>query len=482
MKKSTVFNFFFKFFERSGTQIISLIITIILARILDVETYGIIEIILIFVTISQIFVQNGLNAALIQRNDIKEQDFTASLCVNLGMAATLYLIIFIAAPFIEEMYGLEGITLYLRVLGLVLFPNAYNSIQNAFMQRNFMFRTQMTAVLTATVLGGVLGVYLAYKGFGVWAYVMYQLLISVLTPLFASLIVEWKPGRVDDFRRVLPIVKYGSRILGANLLDSAYVNISSLVIGKVYSKEDLAFYGKAKQFPDALVTSLNGSIQSVLFPYLSREQDNLKKMKDSLRATIQMTSLIMFPIIFGLMAISNNLIIFLLGEKWLPSAQMMILISVTYAFWPILTANAQALNAVGKSGTYFIIEALKKAVNLLALFICIFLFTDVTPVLIGQIIIIPLLLLLAYIPNKKLFNYTLSESLGDYILPLIGGVVMFAVVYLFGKVLPFAAIVNLLIQVVLGIIVYFIFHWLTNSKNMRLATDVAKMMLRKGEH
>lgn len=472
MASSPVFNFIYKFLERAGSQFISIIVTIVLARLLEVSDFGAIEIVIVIVSICQIFVQSGLNSALIQKKDTNQQDFSVTFYVNTAIAAFLYIILFMLSPFIENFYEIEGLKNYIRVTGLVLFPCSMMSIQYALLARSFQFQKQLICSVTSMILGAIVGVIMAYNGYGVWSFVFYQIVTYWSSPIIAFFVVKWLPTHVDSFKRIIPLFKYGVRILVASFIDNIYNDISSLIIGKKFTPSQLALYGKGKQFPQALITSVNGSIQSVAFPYLAKHQDSTNEMKDRLRSLIQMSSFVVFPIMFGLMACAKPFVLTVLTDKWIDAVPYLQLMCIVFVAWPIFTANAWVLNAIGRSDLYLKTELIKKSINLLSLIVCVVFFDSVTAIIIGQIVVIPINVAVNMVVNKRVIGYSIKELLSDIIYPLVFSAIMGIVIYMFQNISNFY--VALIVQVLVGVGIYLIVNVVSKNSNYMLFVSLVK--------
>jgi O-antigen/teichoic acid export membrane protein len=474
---SPVFNFIYKFLERAGSQVISIIVTIILARLLEVSDFGAIEIVTVIVSICQIFVQSGLNSALIQKKDVTQEDFSVTFFVNTAIAFFLYIILFVLSPSIEKFYAIDGLTNYIRVTGLVLLPCSMMSIQYALLAKSFQFRKQMICSVLSMILGAVVGIVMAYKGLGIWSFVAYQIVTYWSSPLIALIVVRWMPSHIDSFKRIVPLFKFGIRILIASFIDNIYNDITSLIIGKKFTPSQLALYGKGKQFPQALITSVNGSIQSVAFPYLAKHQDSRNEMKDRLSGLIKMSSFVVFPIMFGLIACAKPFVLTILTEKWIMAVPYIQLMCIVFVAWPIFTANAWVLNAIGRSDLYLKTEIIKKVINFVSLVLCVVLFDSISAIIIGQIVVIPINVAINMVVNKRIIGYSVKELLSDIASPLLLSVIMGVIVYQFQIISNFY--IALIVQVLVGVSVYLIFNVFSRNRNYRMFKGLVKDALKR---
>lgn len=439
--------------ERCGYQGVSFVVQIILARLLDPTDYGVLTLLTIFISISQVFVQSGLNTALIQRKDVTEKDYSSVFYVSLSIAVALYIILFFASPFIAAFYDMPALKDVLRVLALILIPGAFNSIQNAKIAKEMQFKKLMYCTLIAVIISGVVGISMAYLGYGVWALVGQQLSNQISICLIMMFVVKWRPKLTFELHRIRLLFGFGWKLLCSSLLDTIYRELQSLVIGKKYDSGTLGYYNRGKQFPDVIVNNINGAIQSVMLPALSERQDDKVSMKSMMRRSIVTSSFLIFPLMVGLAVTAEPLISLILTDKWLPCVPYLQVYCFIYAFWPIHTANLQALNAQGRSGIFLRLEMIKKFYGLITLMITVFCFQSPLAIALGSAVTTLLSCFVNASPNKKLLNYSYLEQMKD-ILPnggiaLLMGTIVYCVTFL-----QLSNWLTLLIQIVLGITVY----------------------------
>ena len=426
-KLKVLYSLFWKLMERGGTQGIQFIVAIVLARLLLPEDYGIIALVVIFIAIANVFVQSGFSTALIQKKEANETDFSSVFYLSLLIAGLLYVILFFTAPLIAAFYNESQFIPVFRVLSVTLFLGAFNSIQNAVIARNMQFKKLFISSVVAIIVSGVVGIFMAYKGFGVWALVVQQLTNRLLVTLILWFIVKWRPRLLFSFERVKGLFSYGWKLLVSSLIDNLYMNLRSLIVGKIYNAEMLGFFNRGKQFPALIVTNINGSIQSVMFPVLSSQQDNRPMVKDMVRRSIVTSSFILFPIMVGLAVIAEPLGRILLTEKWLPCVPFLQIFCASYALWPIHTANLQAINALGRSDIFLKLEIIKKVLGLAILGVTVF--YGVYAIALGGVFIGVISTFINAYPNRKLLNYSYKEQWNDIMPSLLLSLVMGAVVY-----------------------------------------------------
>lgn len=450
-KSKVLASLFWKLLERTGTQGIQFIVSIVLARLLMPEQYGIIALVMVFISLARVFVQSGFNTALIQKKDADEVDFSSVLYLSLGVAGVLYVIIYFSAPFIASFYTQPLLVPVIRVLSITLFIGAFNSIQNAFVARNMLFKRLFISSLGAVIISGVVGIIAAYQGWGVWALVAQQLTNQLMIAIILWFTVKWRPHLLFSFKRVKTLFSYGSKLLASALIDILYRELTTLFIGRMYTPAMLGFYNRGQQFPQLIVTNINGSIQSVMLPALSAHQDNRKRVKDMMRKAIVTSSFLIFPMMIGMAVVAEPLVKIVLTEKWLPAVPFLQIFCISFSLWPIHTANLQAINAMGRSDIFLKLEVIKKIMGLIILGIS--LPFGVYAIALGQVVSGFVSTFINAYPNKQLLDYSYKEQLADIMPSLMISLVMGVIVYSI-NFLSMPAWQILVLQVVSGSIIY----------------------------
>jgi len=357
-------SFAWKLLERFGTSGVHFVLQIILARLLDPEHYGVLSIMVIFTTLANVFVQQGFNTSLIQNKDVTEEDYSSVFWVSLGIATVLYMAIFWGAPWIAVFYEMPDITVPLRVLALMLFTGALNSVQVAKISREMDFHKVFVSNIGGSLMSGIVGIIIAYMGGGLWALVAQSLLSSAVACLVMRFTVKLKLRLVCNLARVKVLFAYGWKLLMSSLLDTLYQDLRSLVIGKKYNSDTLGYYNRGKNFPQFIISAVNGAVQSVMLPAMSAEQDDSKRVKDLMRTSITMSAYVIFPVMAGLAAVASPLVRLLLTDKWLPCVPYMQIYCFSLAFYPVHSCNLQAINAVGRSDIFLKLEIIKKSIGI----------------------------------------------------------------------------------------------------------------------
>lgn len=450
-KSSIIGGLFWKLLERFGTQGLQFIIQIILARLLLPSDYGILALVVILITIANVFVQSGLSTSLIQKKVIDQVDYSSVLYISLGIAGILYCMLFLTAPLIGVFFNNDSLVLVLRVLALTLFPGVFNSIQNAIISRTMQFKRLFYSSVGAGIVSGIVGISLAYHDFGIWALVFQQLTNQICITLILWFTIKWRPTLQLSLERVKILFSFGWKLLVSSLIDTAYRDLRSLIIGKIYSPTMLGYYNRGQQFSHLLISNINGSIQSVMLPALAAQQDYTDRVKSMMRRSIVTSSFIVFPMMVGLAVVAEPIVLLLLTKKWLPSVPFIQIFCFSYALWPIHTANLQAINAMGRSDIFLKLEIFKKFLGLIILAAA--LPFGVYALALSEVLSGILSSFINAYPNKKLLNYGYGEQIKDILPSLFLSLVMGVIVYLL-LYLGFSSLITMLLQIVVGAIVY----------------------------
>lgn len=433
LRSSVITSLLWKFLERIGTQGVQFVVAIVLARILAPSDFGLIALVTVFVAIANVFVQSGLNIALVQKKNADNLDFSTVFYSCLVLAGLLYAILFFCAPLVAKFYNNQAELIpVIRTLGLMLPLGAMSAIQEAYVARNMMFKKLFYRSVGAIIPAGCVGILCAYNGFGIWSLVVQQLLNSLLMCTVMWLTVSWRPGLSFSFARWKGLFSFGWKLLCSALLDTIYRNIRDLVIGKLFTPADLGFYNRGDQFPKVIITNINSSIQSVLLPSLSSVQDDRIRLKSLARRSIKTSAFLILPMMAGLAAIAKPLTLVVLGEKWLPAVPFIQICCFSYAFWPIHTTNLSAINAVGRSDIFLKIEIIKKTYGIAILALAIWLFRSPIGVAMSAAVTAPLGSFVNAFPNKRLLNYGFLEQMRDFVPSLVLSLAMGGAVY-FGE-------------------------------------------------
>lgn len=477
-KQSVLSNFIWKFAEKCGNQLVQLLVSIVLARLLAPEAYGTISLILVFANILQVFVDSGLGNALIQKKDADDLDFSSVFFFNVAMCLVLYAVLFFCAPLIALFYEDPSLTAITRVLCLTVVISGLKNVQQAYVSRTMQFKKFFFATLIGTTFSAIAGISLAFYGFGVWALVAQKLVSLCVDTIVLWIIVKWKPKLMFSWERLKSLISFGWKLLVSALLDTGYNNLRSLVIGKFYTEAELGYYNQGNQFPHVIVTNINSSIDSILLPVMAQEQDHKEQVKNMTRRAIKTSIYLMAPLMMGLAFVADKVVSVVLTDKWLPCVPFLIIFCITYMFYPIHTANLNAIKAMGRSDLFLKLEIAKKIVGMILLFssmwfgVMAIAYSLLVSSLCSQII--------NTWPNRKLLNYSYLDQIKDVLPSILLAVGMGVCVKIIGY-LPFPIIVTLFIQILAGAGIYVLGSILTKNDSFYYLWNIVKKFLAKGK-
>ena len=469
-------NLIWRFAERCGAQIVTLIVSIVLPRILLPEDYGTISLITVFTTILQVFVDSGLGTALIQKKDADDLDFSSVFYFNFVVCLILYSGMFVAAPYIAFFYNNVSLTPVIRVISLTIIVSGVKGIQQAYVSRNMLFKRFFFSTIGGTLFSAAFGIGLAYAGCGVWALVGQQLSNTCIDTFILWMTVKWRPKKMFSWSRLKELLSFGWKMLASTLLDTVYNNIRSLIIGKMYSSSDLAYYNQGRQFPNVIVNNINTSIDSVLLPTMASAQDDRIRVKSMTRRAIKTSTYVMAPLMMGLAFCAEPIVRLVLTEKWLPCVPFLRIFCITYMFYPIHTANLNAIKAMGRSDLFMKLEIAKKLVGMVLLLstmwfgVMAMAYSLLISSVLGQII--------NSWPNRKLLNYGYLEQLKDILPGIALAVFMGCCVNLVG-LFNLPNFITLLIQIPLGASIYIATSALLHLESFEYLMDMIRPMVRK---
>ena len=476
LRTKTITNLIWKFAERSGAQLVQFVVSLILARLLLPEDYGLISLVLVLTQLVQVFVDSGLGNALIQKKDADDIDFSSVFYFNLFLCILLYIIVYLLSPFIANFYGNLELTNIIRVLSLTIIISGLKNVQQAYISKTLQFKKFFFSTLGGTSVSAIIGISLAYMGFGYWALVFQKLFNQLIDTLILWITVKWRPKKVFSLKKLKNLISYGWKLLVSSLLDTLYTNLRQLIIGKMYSSADLAFYNQGNQFPNFIVSNINSSIDSVLLPIMSQEQDDIYKIKNMVRRSIKISTYIMAPLMIGLAFCSTEIVELFLTSKWLPCVPYLRIFCITYMFYPIHTANLNAIKSLGKSELFLKLEIIKKIVGLIILF---------ATIKYGVLVMAYSLLLSSFLsqiinawPNKKLLNYGYIEQLKDILPSIMIALFMGAFILVF-NIFKFPILLTLILKVFFGALFYILASILLKVDSFFFLWDIIKSFFYK---
>ena len=451
IKQKTKVGMFWNAFEKIAVQGISFVLNIILARLLTPHDYGTIGMILIFLAFSNVFVDSGFTRALIQRQDRTERDFSTVLIFNVLVSVLLYVILFLASPSIANFYDTPELVSLQRVFFLVIILNSLTVVQSAKLQIAVDFKSIALINAVATIVAGCVAVWAAYNGFGVWALVIQTLIRSFVSVVCFWIIGKWVPKTgfdKDSFKRLFG---FGSKLLACGLLSTSINNVTNLIIGKIYNPSSLGYYTRAQQFPELTAGTLNSVLNNATFPLMATLQEKSNELILTFRRLIKLAALVVFPAMAGIAVLSDKIILVLLGDKWLPSSDLLFWLALSYMFIPLSTLNLNLLNAIGRSDLFMKIDFSKIPIDVLMMII-------VFPISLKAVVIGKALTAFIYFYMNcfmigKLYKLGAFKQLASCWKCIIATIIMGASVF-FIKNLVESPVVGLVVGILSGMLIY----------------------------
>ena len=461
-------NVIWKFAERILAQLVSLIVSIELARILLPDDYGAITMVSVFITVANVFVTSGIPYALIQKKDADELDFSSCFHFNLGLSVLIYILLFFTAPYIAAFYEIDVLSPVVRVMGLRIIIASINSVQHSYVSRHMMFKKYFWSTLFGTLVSGVVGIWMALKGLGVWALVAQYMTNTVIDTIVLFITVNWRPKLIFSFSRVVTLFRFGWKILFEGLSNTFVGELHKLIIGKVYTEADLAYYGKGQQFPGLIVNNITTAIGSVLFPAMSDEQDNKERVLDILRKSVRTSTYVVFPMLTGLAATAMPFITVVLTDKWIETVPYLQVLCLIYAPTVGMIPRHQAINSIGRSDVFMYEHIIARVISIIVL-----LFTykiSILAIVLDSLISTTILSLIIAYTSKKFNDYSYKDQLKDILPTLIGCLIMGIPVY-FLSYLNLPMLLILIMQVIVGIVIYFAYSKIFKLEELRICVS-----------
>jgi len=450
--------------ERLSVQAVQLIIQIILARLLEPAQFGLIGMLIIFTAVAQSIMDSGFGSALIQKKDADQTDSSSIFFFNLFLGVILALVLYLAAPLIAQFYLQPELIPITRVLSLTLVINAFSLVQRALLAKKLDFKTQMKISLLAVAASGVIGIIMAYQGFGVWSLVAQMVSKSLFQAIFLWIFNDWRPTAVFNVSSLRSMFSFGSKLLISGLIDTIFNNIYQTFIGRVYSPADLGFYSKAKSIETAAIQATSSSLGQVLFPSLVHLQDDVESLKKAYRKTIRLSLFLHFPLMIGLWAIADPLFRLLLTDKWAQSIPYFQLLCIAGLLYPLHVLNLNILKVKGRSDLFLRLEVIKRVLVVVA--ISITYRWGIMAMLFGQVATSTIGYFLNSYFSGHLINYSQWDQIKDLIPSFISAVIMGAAMYL-ASLLPIEShLLKILLQTLIGILVYYLISLKASSSEL----------------
>ncbi len=459
---AVVSSFLWKFMERASTQIINLVVQISLARMIAPEDFGSLAVLIVFYNLSNIFIQKGLSSSLIRKKETDELDYNTAFLASLFVATCLVIILFFIAPYIAEIYKSEELVSALRILSISLLFGSLYCIQNAILVRTMQFKIIFIRGLKASIFSGVIGISMALCGYGLWALVAQILTNQIVLCISVRKSIEWKPKFQFSINRLNDILSFGGKILISELIVYTIESVRTLLIGKKYSVEDLAFYDRGQMYPATIMRSIYDTIGSVLLPVYSRHQDEEELLISAMYQTIFIAMFLITPIFVGMAAVAEPLISILLTDKWLPCVPYFIIFCFYQIPYPIQGITRQLLYAKGQSALVLKMEVVKGIVTITTLIISYS--YGVLEIAVAALVTTYCVTIINLIYTRRVIPIQIKTILHGMTRTILYNVIMFLIVYSINY-LALSNTIKIMIQISLGISSYFVLAKIFRDQN-----------------
>lgn len=468
-KKQFVIGFLWKYGETFLRQFMLFVVQVFMARVLTPSDFGVIALMATFIYLANIFVQSGFNLALIQKKDIDLLDFSSVFYLTIFIATGIYILLFLISEQISIFFKEPKLVPIMRTLPIVLLLGSVNSIQIAFASRNMDFKSICLSTSVASIVSGIVGLTFVYSGGGIWALVIQQILNYIILTIMLFKTVRWTPIFAFSIERIRPLFTYGWKVMFSSLCSFVNEDSYGIVIGKAYSSTVLGYYNRGYVFPSTLVVSnLNGTLMSVLFPTLSSYQDDREKLKHILSRSISVSSFLVFPAMAGMVAVAKPMITVLLTDKWLPSVPYLIIECLFFSTVPILTSASSLINSMGRSDINLKISLFKVIATILS--IGVFMNLSVFYILGMKCIVSLIIVFICMSITKRLVAYDICDCFDDVANSLFSALLMGGGVYILKFIIEDNFIL-FLTQIFTGGSLYLSIAYFTKNKSLRYIVD-----------
>lgn len=479
LKKKTIGGLIWSFVDLIGNQGIQFLIQIILARLLLPEHFGLIGMILVFIALSNSLVDSGFTQALIRERHASQTDYSTVFYFNLFVSFVIYLILFMAAPAISRFFDEPQLVALVRVLSIGIVINAFAVIPKAMFAKEVNFKTQAKINLSSSILSGLFAVGLALAGYGVWSLVLRQLSMNAIQSLLFTLTKKWLPSLVFSIASFKRLFGFGWKLLVSGMIDTFYTNVYFLIIGKQYSAAQLGYYTNASRFSEIVSQNLAATILRVTYPVLSSIQDEHERLKQSYKNITKLAAFFIFPVMVGMAAIGEPLVLLVFGEKWLLMVPYFQLLSIAGMLYPILALDLSILQVKGRSDLYLYLEIINKLSLTILLFLAVWLELGVIGLIGAAILNTYLEFFVNSHVSKREVAYPAMEKLGDLLPIYLISFGMGAVAWLIGQQFEMNLLLQMSLQIAAGAIFYIAACRIANIAELKTVYGVIESVLTK---
>lgn len=479
LKIKTITGLIWSFAELLGTQGIQFTVIMFLARQISPENFGFIGMLAIFIALSNLIIDSGFTQALIRENNASQYDYSTVFFFNLFMSISLFLILYNLAPLISDFFKAEELIPILRVLSLGLIINSLGIIQRVILIKKIDFKTQTKINITSSTIAGFIAIIFALKGYGVWSLVAQTMTLQISQTLLLWTNNKWVPTLFFSIPTFKRLFGFSSKLLISGLIDTIYNNLYSIIIGKLYPAAQLGFYTNAAKLGDIFTISTTNALQRVTFPVLSSIQNDKNRLSYGFRKIIRTSAYIMFPIMSGLIAVSDTLILLVLGPSWIESIIYFRLLCIAGMLYPLHAINLNILQVKGRSNLFLKLEIIKKILLTFLIAVSIYFSLGIIGLIVAAIISSYLSLFINAYYSAKEIAYSIFQQLKDILPIFLFSILMGSFVYMFGIILPDNKLIKLFLQIISGSLLYVFISWIFKVQEFETIYQILYKFLKK---
>lgn len=460
------------FGERICAQLVTFIVSVILARLLDPSEYAIVAIVTIFVTIANVFVSSGFGSALIQKKNADNVDFSTTLYFSVAFSIVIYFVLFMTAPVIAKFYKLPQLIPVIRVMSIRIVLASINSVQQAYVAKRMEFKKFFFATFFGTAISAGVGIWMAYSGYGVWALVAQYLVNVIIDTIVLAFLCGWKPQLVFSGKRMKGLFSFGWKVMVADVVHNVCDQLRNLTLSKVATPVELSYYNQGEKFPALFINNIETSIQKVLAPVMSNAQEDKGIVLELTRKAMRMSSFVIWPLLFGLAAVGESLIKVIYTEKWIGCVPYLQLACIAYLFYPIAETHMRTIKCLGRSDVSMKAIFKSQIISIGTLVISIVFDLGATWIVMSWVVSMLFLVLFCGMANNRLVGYKWINQLSDLLRTVACCCVMAFIVKLISECVSLRTIYVLGIQVVAGGVTYVGVSFLLNKKTFMYFSKV----------
>jgi len=453
LKTKVISGLSWNFIGNVSNYFLTFLIGIVLARLLTPDEFGLIAMVTVFTAISQTFIDSGFSGALIRKKDCTQADYSTVFYYNLIIGISLFLILFLSANAIARFYNKPELINITKVMAINFIINSFGQTQRTILIKKIDFKLKTKISVVASIVSGIIGILMAFTGWGVWSLVFRTLSSNILNIVMLWIWNKWLPSMIFSKKSFVELFSFGFKFFISGLINTIYLNVYLLIIGKFFSASDLGYYTRADKFKSLPSSNITGIVSQVSFPALAEIQDDQKKLKEVYKKIIMSTMYLSFTLMMGMAAVSEPMIITLVGEKWAPSIKYLQLLCISGMFYPVHSLNLNMLAVKGKAGLILRLEIIKKIIVIPVILIGIKF--GIVPMLYGMIVNT----LIAYWLNSfwsgKYINYSMYMQIRDILPSFFVAFIMSFMVYFIGKIIPYTYLTTLIVQILFGAFLVF---------------------------